>query len=511
MSQPILEHRPLADIVPNPDNVRRSFDEAEIKKLAVSIATLGLIEPLVVQSDAQLGDGTVQLIAGERRWRALQLIANKTVPLPLDTPLDLDAIPVTHRQANGHVTDIMLAENLSRVDLSPIEEAAGYKFLLDKGLTQADVGRAVGKSGTVVSRRVKLLNLSPELRSAIGEGTVTLAVADKLATLDVEVANALFAAGAIDSYSLSQAVRTQERAELDRKLTKKLEGAGYGVAEFEKHPQGYGWACLTPAPEGTSWSEATYLMKNENGEEYEEAAVFAEWDTFIQAYPLPADDILVWVQHGRLSVYKAEPLPEHYVVSPDDSTDIDYVDPDEADAKHQAYKEKREADETRRKLEANAAMKHLREQHDIMAAKPPSAAVLTEAAFAYLVGRVDGKTLTRAAKMLNLDATTRQRTVGFGSGAKKVDYQDWVGAFIEAWDAATTPAAQRKLVYAVMLANIELMEWSAKEYAPILEAAAPTPEFDVKAWRAEYSKKLKAKKAKAPKTTEAPASEGDDD
>ena len=124
------QNLPIYKVEPNPDQPRRDFDEEELQSLADSIAEHGIIQPLTVR---QLPSGYYQIIAGERRWRAARVAGLSEVPVVVIEADDKKAM------------ELALIENLQRQDLNPIEEALGYKSLMeDYGLTQDDAAKRVG-------------------------------------------------------------------------------------------------------------------------------------------------------------------------------------------------------------------------------------------------------------------------------------------------------------------------------------------------------------------------------
>ena len=149
----------LSQIVPNRDQPRKEFDAEALRELSESIAKHGLIQPLLVRP---LEDGTYQIIAGERRWRASRLAG-------------LDKIPVVIREMNDKETmEVALIENLQREDLNPIEEAAGYKTLMESfGLTQEQVSSRVGKSRPAVANALRLLLLNANESEALKNGEIS--------------------------------------------------------------------------------------------------------------------------------------------------------------------------------------------------------------------------------------------------------------------------------------------------------------------------------------------------
>ena len=154
-----LREVPLDLIAPNPRQPRREFDEEALLALAESIRSRGLLQPIVVRPVA---GGTYELVAGERRLRAAKLA-------------ELDRIPAVVREAEDwERLDLALAENMARVDLSPIEEARACAMLVqDLGLTKGEVGRRVGKSRVAVSNLIRLLDLPDEALELIESGALS--------------------------------------------------------------------------------------------------------------------------------------------------------------------------------------------------------------------------------------------------------------------------------------------------------------------------------------------------
>ena len=140
----------LSDIEPNRNQPRKVFDEEALQELADSIAKHGLIQPIVVRPEA---NGTYRIIAGERRWRACRMAG-------------LSEVPVAIKEIDDRaLMEMALIENLQREDLNAIEEAKGYKTLMDTyGLTQAEVSESVGKSRSAVANTLRLLILNEHLQ-----------------------------------------------------------------------------------------------------------------------------------------------------------------------------------------------------------------------------------------------------------------------------------------------------------------------------------------------------------
>ena len=151
--QETITKLPLQKVEPNPNQPRRSFDEEELQALADSIAEHGILQPLAVRA---LDGGFYQIIAGERRWRAARMAGLSEVPVVV---LDAD---------DRTVMELALIENLQRQDLNPMEEAEGYRVLMeDYGLTQEQAAARVGKSRPAVTNALRLLALPDEVREMV--------------------------------------------------------------------------------------------------------------------------------------------------------------------------------------------------------------------------------------------------------------------------------------------------------------------------------------------------------
>lgn len=150
---------PLHKVEPNPLQPRREFDPEALQALADSITAHGMIQPLTVR---ELPGGYYQIIAGERRWRAARMAG-------------LQEVPVLIVEADDRkVMELALVENLQREDLNPMEEAQGYRSLMeDYGLTQAETAERVGKSRPAVANALRLLSLSEDLAELVRNGTLS--------------------------------------------------------------------------------------------------------------------------------------------------------------------------------------------------------------------------------------------------------------------------------------------------------------------------------------------------
>ena len=160
---------PITKVEPRKDQPREYFDEAALQELADSIAQYGLIQPIVAR---RLPDGFYQIIAGERRWRASRMAGLAEVPVRV--------IEADDRTA----AELALVENLQRENLNPIEEAKGYKTLIEVyGLTQEETAKSVGRSRPAVTNALRLLSLSPRVLEMVEKGELSAGHARALLTV----------------------------------------------------------------------------------------------------------------------------------------------------------------------------------------------------------------------------------------------------------------------------------------------------------------------------------------
>ena len=163
---------PIQKVEPNRDQPRQDFDEEELEALAQSLAEHGIIQPLTVR---ELDSGYYQIIAGERRWRAARMAG-------------LTEVPVVIMEADDQkVMELALIENLQRQDLNPVEEAMGYRALMDDfGLTQEDAAQRVGKSRPAVANALRLLNLPDAVLEKVRNGSLSAGHARALLSVKSE-------------------------------------------------------------------------------------------------------------------------------------------------------------------------------------------------------------------------------------------------------------------------------------------------------------------------------------
>ena len=168
---------PISKVEPRKDQPREYFDQQALQELADSISQYGLIQPITAR---KLNTGYYQIIAGERRWRASRLAG-------------LTEVPVRVIEADDRKTaELALVENLQREDLNPIEEAKGYKTLIDEfGLTQEEAAKSVGRSRPAITNALRLLSLSPKVLEMVeknklsaGHARALISIADDRKQLD---------------------------------------------------------------------------------------------------------------------------------------------------------------------------------------------------------------------------------------------------------------------------------------------------------------------------------------
>jgi ParB family chromosome partitioning protein len=166
-----VEHVPLNRVRPCPLQPRKDFAPDALRELADSIREQGIVQPLIVRRR----DGHLELIAGERRWRAAQL-------------LGLNEVPVIVREADDRAAlELALIENLQRENLNPIEEAQGYAQLIEQfRLKQEEVGVKVGRSRTVVANALRLLKLPAPVQNYVRDGRLSVGHAKVILGLAAE-------------------------------------------------------------------------------------------------------------------------------------------------------------------------------------------------------------------------------------------------------------------------------------------------------------------------------------
>lgn len=161
---------PIEQIAPNPEQPRRMFTHAQLEELAASIREKGVIQPLILREKAN-GATQFEIVAGERRWRAAQMAQLHEVPALVRDYTDTEAL------------EVAIIENIQRADLNPIEEAAGYRDLMDRfGHTQEKLAEALGKSRPYIANLLRLLSLPEDVQALLSAGDLTTGHARALVT-----------------------------------------------------------------------------------------------------------------------------------------------------------------------------------------------------------------------------------------------------------------------------------------------------------------------------------------
>ena len=216
----------LSEIEPNRNQPRTNFDEDALAELADSIKKHGLIQPIVVRPTSS---GVDQIVAGERRWRACRMA-------------ELYEVPVIIKELDDQkYYEIALIENLQREDLNAVEEAQGYRTLIDSyGLTQEQVAESVGKSRSAVTNALRLLNLNEDALASLEKGEITAGHARAILAAETDE----LAAAMLKAAKAGASVRELEEMVKGKTITKK------------KTP---------PTAKNTFYSEVEISLKNELG------------------------------------------------------------------------------------------------------------------------------------------------------------------------------------------------------------------------------------------------------
>lgn len=198
---------PLADIEPNKDQPRKDFDADKLAALSVSIEEHGVVSPIIV---VPTKNGTYKIVAGERRWRASKLAGLHEIPC------------IIKDFKEQEVMEIALVENLQREDLNPIEEAEGYRQLMNTfSLTQEEIARRVGKSRSAIANALRLNNLCDTVKEMVQKEKLTQGHARALLTLDEETQISLAEKIIENDLNVRQAEALAQNATVDKKPASK--------------------------------------------------------------------------------------------------------------------------------------------------------------------------------------------------------------------------------------------------------------------------------------------------
>lgn len=163
----VIELR-IVDVEPNKDQPRKDFDKEKLDELADSISKHGVIQPIIVTKK----DDVYQIVAGERRWRASKQAGLKKIPA------------IIRNYDEVKIMEVALIENLQREDLNPVEEALGYKSLIETfSLTQDKISERVGKSRSAIANSLRLLNLPEKVRTLLEKGAISVGHAKAILSL----------------------------------------------------------------------------------------------------------------------------------------------------------------------------------------------------------------------------------------------------------------------------------------------------------------------------------------
>ena len=220
----------ISSIEPRKDQPRKTFEEESLNQLAESIEKHGVLQPIIVKESAI--EGFYEIIAGERRWRASKMAGLSEIPVVIFDGDDLKAAQVA------------IIENVQRQDLNPLEEALGYRDLIERfGLTQEQVASEVGKSRPTVTNMMRLLELPDEVLEMLRDGKLTTGHARALLALKnsketVSLANKVFLRGLSVRETESAVKRlnseNKPREEKDKKLSKEREQTEIYLRELER-------------------------------------------------------------------------------------------------------------------------------------------------------------------------------------------------------------------------------------------------------------------------------------
>ncbi len=227
----------LNDIEPNRDQPRKDFDEEALTELADSIAEHGLIQPIVVKPET---NGRYSIIAGERRWRACRMA-------------ELYQVPVIIKDADEQeLMELALIENLQREDLNAVEEALGYRSLIDSfGLTQEQVAKRMGKSRTAVTNALRLLNLTEDELQALRMGSISAGHARALLSVEDEALREQMLGLATNGASVRDLERLAAKAKKGNKPSpKKEKNTFYSEVELSLKNELHRKVNITPTGDG---------------------------------------------------------------------------------------------------------------------------------------------------------------------------------------------------------------------------------------------------------------------
>lgn len=227
----------INDIEPNREQPRKDFDEESLSELAESIAEHGLIQPIVVKPET---NGRYSIIAGERRWRACRMAELYEVPVIVK---DVDP---------QELMELALIENLQREDLNAVEEALGYRALIESfGLTQEELAKRMGKSRTAVTNTLRLLNLTEDELQALRTGAISAGHARALLSVEDEQLREQLFQMAIDGASVRELEKLAAKQKKGKSTTTaKTKDTFYSEVELSLKNELHRKVVITPTGNG---------------------------------------------------------------------------------------------------------------------------------------------------------------------------------------------------------------------------------------------------------------------
>ena len=216
-SGPDMRELPIELVKPNPGQPRSRFDEDALQALSESIKASGVVQPLIVRS---LSDGSYEIIAGERRWRAAHLAGVEKVPVVIRDSDEADRL------------EVALIENMVREDLNPVEEAKACAALVeDLGLSKEELGRRIGRSRPTISNLIRLLELPDDVLVMLEEGRLSEGHGKAILSVDDHDARRKFGRqAAAEGWSVRQ---TEEKAKTANGGSKRTKPKASGLSAEE--------------------------------------------------------------------------------------------------------------------------------------------------------------------------------------------------------------------------------------------------------------------------------------
>ena len=263
---------PVVKIERNPFQPRRAFDPETIAEMAASIQTQGLIQPVVVNDR---GDGTYELISGERRLRAVKKLGWEKIPA------------LVRKVSHSRLLEMTLVENLQREDLNPIEEAAGYQVLAEKfSMTQAQIADRVGKDRATVANTLRLLRLPGVIQQSVAAGALSAGHARQLLMIEDEAEQIELARKVIEG---DISVRKLEIMVRERNLT----SSGTKAAESKKNAESERRAFINDLENRLRQTLSTQVRIREAGNGRGKIEIefysFEEFERLMELLQVPAD------------------------------------------------------------------------------------------------------------------------------------------------------------------------------------------------------------------------------